>query len=85
MDKTPPLVKAFDAVSIILIVLLLLVVFTAACSRQIQRRASWYNFMLPVILYQASFLFLLGKQDPNADPPLVSCILQDMLIYSLPV
>lgn len=84
MDSTPSFVIAFDVLSIIVILLLLAVVLTAACSRQIQRRGSWYNFMLPVTLYQASFLFLLGKQD-HSQPPLASCMLQSILIYTLPV
>lgn len=78
------IVFAFDVISIILIVLLLLVVLTAAFSRQVQRRASWFGFMLPVIFYQTSFLLLLGAQN-HSQPPFPLCVMQSVLIYALPV
>lgn len=77
-------VIAFDVVAIVMIVLLLVIVFTAAYARQVKRRACWFGFMFPVTFYQGSFLLLLGAQD-HTQPPFVSCVLQAILIYSLPV
>ncbi|KAF9446829.1 hypothetical protein P691DRAFT_159136 [Macrolepiota fuliginosa MF-IS2] len=76
------IIIAFDIVAFIIITLLLLVIFTAACSRQVKRRFSWFNFMLPVMLYPASFLLLLGAQGHTQHS--ASCTLQAVLIYSIP-
>ncbi|KAF9446822.1 hypothetical protein P691DRAFT_803369 [Macrolepiota fuliginosa MF-IS2] len=76
------IIIAFDIVAIIIITLLLLVIFTAACSRQVKRRLSWFNFMLPVMFYPASFLLLLGAQGHTQYS--APCTLQAVLIYSIP-
>lgn len=77
------IIVAFDVIAIVITTLLLLVIFTATFSRQVKRRPSWFNLMLPSMLYPASFLFLLGAQD-HTQPPFASCALQAVLIYSLP-
>jgi len=81
------LILGFDVFAIIIILYSMLVMLTAALSRQVQRRASWFNFMLPVMLYAATFLLSLGSQgSPEAiRHAYVSCIMQAVLIYALPV
>lgn len=76
-------VIVFDVLAFIFLVLLLVVLLTAAVSHQVQRKGSWFNFMLPVALYPASFLLLLGEQN-HTQPPFPLCMLQAVLVYALP-
>lgn len=81
------LILGFDFCAIIIILYSMLVMLTAALSRQVQRRASWFNFMLPVMLYAATFLLSLGLQGSHrmVQNARVSCVMQAVLIYALPV
>lgn len=79
------IIIAFDVFAIILIVLLSLVIITVLVSRQVQREAGWFNFMVPATLYPVAFLFQLGniKHAQPRYPKL--CLTQTILIYALPV
>ncbi len=82
------LILGFDIFAIFIILYAMLVMLTAALSRQVQRRASWFNFMLPVMFYATSFLISLGSQGSPVEKdavPRASCVMQAALIYALPV
>lgn len=81
------LIIGFDVFAIVIILYTMLLMLTAALSRQVQRRASWFNFMLPVMFYAASFFLSIGAQGSQelTNVPHASCVMQAALIYALPV
>ncbi len=86
----PSFILGFDVFAIIIILWSMLVMLTAVLSRQVQRRASWFNFMLPVMFYATSFLLTLGAQGLPKRKDMAfkfhaSCVMQAALIYALPV
>ncbi|KAJ8701448.1 hypothetical protein PTI98_000229 [Pleurotus ostreatus] len=77
------LVAIFDFTQIFGLVLLGIVLLTAALAPSIRRSPAWFNFLSTWVLSCISYLVTLGQQT-GEEPGFSVCLLQAMLVYAAP-